>query len=69
MAAYDLRGYYGPQICAGTALLVGGAVGLSRGKFMGAAAGGVGALVAYENIYGIDLNGLGGERWQDKLQK
>ena len=36
---------------------------------MGAAAGGAGALAAYESIYGIDLNGLGGGRWQDKLQK
>lgn len=52
MATYEHRGNYGPQIVGGTALVVGGAVALRRGRFPGALAGGLGGVAAYGNIYG-----------------
>eukprot|EP00956_Cyclotella_meneghiniana_P037564 scaffold140672_cov76-Cyclotella_meneghiniana.AAC.4 len=62
VAAYDHRGYYGPQICAGVTCLVGGLTGLRRGKFTGGLAGGIGGLIAYGNIYGLNY-----ESWRNKL--
>ena len=67
MSAYDKRGYYGPQICVGSALLVGSLVGLRSGKGLGMVAGGLGGLMAYENVYGFD-SGMG-EGWRDKLRR
>jgi len=52
MAAYEQRGSYGPQIVGGTALVLGGAVALRRGKFLGALASGLGGAAAYGNVYG-----------------
>lgn len=52
MTAYENRTSYGPHFVAGTALLVGGAVALRRGKFTGAFAGALGGAVAYGNVYG-----------------
>ena len=52
MATYEQRGSYGPQIVAGTAIAVGGAVALRRGKFPGALASGLGGAAAYGNVYG-----------------
>ncbi|KAL3774341.1 hypothetical protein ACHAWO_009288 [Cyclotella atomus] len=69
VVAYDHRGYYGPQICAGAALLVGGVVGMRRGKAVGALAGGVGGLAAYENVYGLGSAFGGKNDWRDKIQR
>lgn len=52
MATYEQRGNYAPQIIGGTALVVGGAVALRRGRFPGALAGGLGGAAAYGSIYG-----------------
>lgn len=66
MAAYDHRGYYGPQIVAASAL-VGGAVGMSRGRVSGILAGGLAGLVAYENVYGfVSLDY--GDSWREKMR-
>jgi hypothetical protein len=73
VTAYDHRGYYGPQICAGAALLVGSVVGIRRGKVLGGLAGGVGGLMAYENVYGFDsirsVSSLDYENWRDKMKR
>ena len=68
MAAYDHRGNYGPQIVGGTALVVGGAVALRRGRFPGAFAGGLGGAVAYGNIYGYQDYYLA-KSWKDYVPK
>ncbi len=53
MSVYDQRGSYGPQVVAGTALLVGSAFALRRGKFVGGVTGGLAGAAAYGNVYGF----------------
>ena len=54
MATYEHRGQYGPQIVAGTALVLGGAVALRTGKIPGVLAAGLGGAAAYGNVYGYE---------------
>ena len=51
---YERRGQYGPQLVAGSALLLGGIVGLKRGRIPGALVGSAAAAGSYANVYGID---------------
>jgi len=67
ISAYDARGHYGPQIVTGAAVLVGGAVALRAGKVPGAFAGGLGGLMAYENVYG--LNNYSANSWRSGMPK
>ncbi len=64
MTTYEQRGNYGPQIIGGTALVVGGAVALRRGRFPGALAGGLGGAAAYGNIYGYQ-DYYSAKSWKD----
>eukprot|EP00985_Skeletonema_marinoi_P007607 scaffold3348_cov79-Skeletonema_marinoi.AAC.1 len=68
MATYEQRGNYGPQIIGGTALVVGGAVALRRGRFPGALAGGLGGAAAYGNIYGYQ-DYYPAKSWKDYVTK
>ena len=68
MATYEQRGNYGPQIIGGTALVVGGAVALRRGRFPCAFAGGLGGAAAYGNIYGYQ-DYYPAKSWKDYVTK
>jgi len=68
VAAYEQRGSYGPQIVAGTALVVGGVVALRRGKLPGALACGLGGAAAYGNVYGYH-NYYTATSWRKDLPK
>jgi hypothetical protein len=50
---YERRKYYGPQIIGGTAVVVGGLVGIRRGKIPGMFMGGLGGAGSYSFVYGI----------------
>ncbi|KAL3780024.1 hypothetical protein HJC23_011820 [Cyclotella cryptica] len=67
MAAYDHRGYYGPQIVVASTL-AGGAAGMTRGRASGIVAGGLAGLLAYENVYGF-VSGEYGESWREKMRR
>jgi hypothetical protein len=71
ISTYDHRGYYGPQICLGAALLLGSVAGIRRGKWAGLAAGGLGGVLAFENVYGLDsIGGYGSSSsWRDKMER
>ena len=62
VAVYDKRGYYGPQLVVGSAA-VGALVGVTRGRAAAVLCGGLGGLAAYENVYGLSLNG----GWKDRI--
>ncbi|KAL7472689.1 hypothetical protein ACHAXS_013074 [Conticribra weissflogii] len=67
ISTYEHRGQYGPQVVAGAALLVGGAVGLRSGKIPGVLAAGAGGAAAYGNIYGFQ--DYSGRSWKDVATK
>ena len=52
MKYYEMRRYYGPQIVAGTASIVGLLVASRRGKVPGVVVGGLSGLGAYGFVYG-----------------
>lgn len=54
-STYEHRGQYGPQIVAGTAVVLGGAVALRTGRLPAAVvSGGLGGAAAYGNVYGYE---------------
>lgn len=67
---YDQRKQYAPEIIGGSALLVGGIVGLRRGKLPAVATGAVTGFLAYLGVYELDLHrmpdivfGKEGDKW------
>lgn len=67
VSTYEHRGYYGPQIVAGSAAAVGSIVGLRRGKVTGVLAGGITGIAAYGNIYGYD--DYSATSWRNSIPK
>jgi hypothetical protein len=55
---YDRRKQYGPHLVIGSALLVGGFVGLRRGRVPAVATGAVTGFVTYLGVYEIELHHL-----------
>lgn len=53
---YDQRKQYAPEIIGGSALLVGGIVGLRRGKLPAVATGAATGFLAYLGVYELDLH-------------
>eukprot|EP00521_Asterionellopsis_glacialis_P005376 CAMPEP_0195264092 /NCGR_PEP_ID=MMETSP0706-20130129/10666_1 /TAXON_ID=33640 /ORGANISM="Asterionellopsis glacialis, Strain CCMP134" /LENGTH=131 /DNA_ID=CAMNT_0040318341 /DNA_START=20 /DNA_END=415 /DNA_ORIENTATION=- len=62
--AYEVRKQYGPEIICGSALVVTSLVGLRRGRFSGALAGGLTAGFTYLGVYEVDFHQL-----KDKIIK
>ena len=67
ISTYEHRGYYGPQIVAGSAAAVGSIVALRRGKVTGVLAGGITGIAAYGNIYGYD--DYSATSWRNSIPK
>ena len=67
ISTYEHRGYYGPQIVAGSAATVGSIVALRRGKVTGVLAGGITGVAAYGNIYGYD--DYSATSWRNSIPK
>jgi hypothetical protein len=53
---YEKRKQYGPEIIGGSALLVGGIVGLRRGRVPAIATAAVTGFLAYVGVYELDLH-------------
>ncbi len=53
---YDQRKQYAPEIIGGSALLVGGIVGLRRGKLPAVTTGAAAGFLAYLGVYELDLH-------------
>ena len=53
---YEKRKQYGPEIIGGSALLVGGIVGLRRGRVPAIATAAATGFLAYVGVYELDLH-------------
>lgn len=67
VSTYEHRGYYGPQIVAGSAAAVGSIMALRRGKVTGVLAGGITGIAAYGNVYGYD--DYSATSWRNSIPK
>eukprot|EP00584_Thalassiosira_punctigera_P011531 CAMPEP_0172568902 /NCGR_PEP_ID=MMETSP1067-20121228/121458_1 /TAXON_ID=265564 ORGANISM="Thalassiosira punctigera, Strain Tpunct2005C2" /NCGR_SAMPLE_ID=MMETSP1067 /ASSEMBLY_ACC=CAM_ASM_000444 /LENGTH=146 /DNA_ID=CAMNT_0013360615 /DNA_START=220 /DNA_END=660 /DNA_ORIENTATION=+ len=68
LSTYEHRGQYGPQIVAGAAVVVGGAVALRTRRVPAALVGaGLGGAAAYGNVYGYE--DYSATSWRNSIPK
>lgn len=68
VSTYEQRTQYGPQIVAGSAVVMGGVIALRTRRLpAGVVAGGLGGAAAYGNIYGYDDHSA--TSWKNSVPK